>query len=138
MVRAGVSDEFRDPQHLQVAIAQAVEAQLRAAEGGVTRFSEIELDALLAGIDGSRFVERHLRPLLETVRESEELINTLRAYLRAGGVVSDAAAALSVHRNTMRYRLAQLSNLLGLDLDDPEVRFRMDLAMRLWEAHYRV
>jgi DNA-binding PucR family transcriptional regulator len=43
------------------------------------------------------------------------------------GAPAEAARAIHVHPNTMRYRMARIADLAGLDLDDPVVR----LAVRL-------
>jgi DNA-binding PucR family transcriptional regulator len=47
---------------------------------------------------------------------------TLRAYLDALGDVVVAAKQVHVHRNTLRYRLKRLCELVDLDLDDPTER----------------
>lgn len=56
---------------------------------------------------------------------------TLRAYLDAFGDVPRAAKAIDVHPNTFRYRLRRLTELFGLDLDDPEERLVIGLQSRL-------
>ncbi|NCD20800.1 MAG: PucR family transcriptional regulator, partial [Actinobacteria bacterium] len=40
------------------------------------------------------------------------------------------AAELNVHRQTVGYRVNQLRELFGEDLEDPEVRFELELALR--------
>jgi len=57
-------------------------------------------------------------------------VATLRAYLDALGDVSVAAAELSIHRNTFRYRLERLLDLFGLDLSDPDERLITHLQLR--------
>ena len=42
-----------------------------------------------------------------------------------------AAEALHLHRNTLLYRLARIQAIGGLDLDDPEVRLAVQVALRL-------
>jgi purine catabolism regulator len=37
---------------------------------------------------------------------------------------------LSVHRNTLRYRLSRAREALGLDIDDPDIAARLWLLMR--------
>lgn len=51
-----------------------------------------------------------------------DYVETLRAYLASNGSISAMAGTLNVHNNTARYRVAQLSNIFGLDLDDPQKR----------------
>lgn len=76
-----------------------------------------------------------LAPILELppVRRQPAL-QTLAAFLRFGGNVSQVAEAVSVHRNTARYRIRQLEQLLGVDLQDPESRLLLTLALRAHHA----
>jgi len=62
---------------------------------------------------------------------STTYVLTLRAYLDAFGDVRLAADAVGVHPNTFRYRLRRLSELAGLDLDDPEKRLVAQLQLHL-------
>ena len=55
---------------------------------------------------------------------------TLRAWLDAHGDVATAAAALHVHPQTVRYRLAGLRDVFGDALDDPDARLQLALALR--------
>lgn len=43
----------------------------------------------------------------------------------------EAARRLGVHWNTMRHRMARIEEVLGLHLDDPQVRFRLHLALEI-------
>ncbi|MEU9349122.1 PucR family transcriptional regulator [Streptomyces sp. NPDC048278] len=56
------------------------------------------------------------------------LLDTLRTWLTLHGSWDRTAALLGVHRNTVRHRLARVSDLLDIDLQDPGVR------MELWFA----
>ncbi|WP_326673734.1 PucR family transcriptional regulator [Streptomyces sp. NBC_01257] len=60
-----------------------------------------------------------------------ELVRTLSAYLDASGDVARAAARLMVHPNTLRYRLRRVRERFGVDLDDPDTRLLITLAVRL-------
>jgi sugar diacid utilization regulator len=78
-----------------------------------------------------RFVVDSLGPLLEAkARNRDQLLETLQAYLGAGSV-KDTAAALKLHRHTVLYRLEKLRDLLGSDLDSPQTRLRLQLALDL-------
>jgi DNA-binding PucR family transcriptional regulator len=37
-----------------------------------------------------------------------------------------------VHRSTLKYRLQRIRDLSGLDLNDPDVHFNLQLATRAW------
>jgi sugar diacid utilization regulator len=57
-------------------------------------------------------------------------VATLGAYLDAFGDVALAATAVNVHPNTFRYRLRRLTEISGLDLDDPDARLVAQLQLR--------
>jgi purine catabolism regulator len=64
-----------------------------------------------------------------------EFVRTLDAFLRAGGNHMRAARDLNVHRNTLIYRLERIQELLGgLNLEDPEARLNLQLALKIRAA----
>jgi hypothetical protein len=74
---------------------------------------------------------RLLAPLAgQTPASRARLEATLLQWLRHRGAQGAVAAALGVHPQTVRYRLARLRELLGDALDDPEQRFQLELALR--------
>ncbi len=78
-----------------------------------------------------RFVRHSLGRLLDpSTRNREQLLETLNAYLFCGSV-KEAAATLKLHRHTVLYRLDRLRELLGANLDVPETRYRLQLALDL-------
>jgi hypothetical protein len=66
--------------------------------------------------------------------ERERLVETLAAWLGFQRQVPTIAAALHVHPQTVRYRMARLRDLLGDCLDSPEGRFELELALRARRA----
>ncbi|MEU4873310.1 helix-turn-helix domain-containing protein [Streptomyces sp. NPDC021608] len=71
----------------------------------------------------------HARALLAPLAAaSPALTETLRTWLSLHGSWDRTAVALSVHRNTVRQRIARCAALLDADLDDADVR------MELWFA----
>lgn len=77
-----------------------------------------------------RFVTHTLGRLRDPrLRNREQLLETLEAYLSLGSVKA-AATALGLHRHTVLYRLEKLNELLG-DLDVPATRLRLQLALDL-------
>ena len=66
--------------------------------------------------------------------DRDETIRTLEAYFAAMGTMSEAARALHMHPNTLRYRLAKIAEILEVDLDDRETRLLLELEL-LWERY---
>lgn len=112
--------------------------QMGRAWGGspVTYFGDLGLYQLLTGLGNSgeaaRFFRKTLQPLLEHDQaRGGELVETLEAFFACHGNISQTAARLHVHRNTLAYRLERIQAITRLDLDDPEARFALQLALKL-------
>jgi PucR family transcriptional regulator, purine catabolism regulatory protein len=63
-------------------------------------------------------------------RTGTEMLESVVAYLRCRGQWERAASSLSVHRNTLRYRVERAREVVGLDLDDPDVAAETWLELR--------
>ena len=69
-----------------------------------------------AGRHAQRMLEATLRPLLDYDHlHHVELVTTLRAYLAADANLTRAARLLTVHPNTVVYRLRRIRELTGRD-----------------------
>ena len=66
-----------------------------------------------------------LRPLVRA-----RLTETLLSWLRHQGQRAPIAEELFVHQQTVGYRVNQLRQIFGDDLDDPEARFELELVLR--------
>ncbi|MEV7191306.1 helix-turn-helix domain-containing protein [Streptomyces sp. NPDC093510] len=58
------------------------------------------------------------------------LAETLLAWLETRGGAPEVAARLGVHPQTVRYRLRQIRELWGDEVDDPDRRFELELVLR--------
>lgn len=71
-----------------------------------------------------------LKELLDE-ENSQELIETLEAYLESNMNYSLAAKKLFVHINTVRNRIESINNLLGIDLEDPINRLKLEIMIKV-------
>lgn len=104
-----------------------------ATGSGLLRAEDHLADLLLAGNPTvtSLITVRRLAPLQNlTARARERMHETALAYVRHQGNAVAMAAELHVHPQTARYRIARLRELFGEDLDDPDARFELELALR--------
>ncbi|MFE9923980.1 PucR family transcriptional regulator [Streptomyces sp. NPDC005774] len=92
----------------------------------VVHGSRPALDELVPAADA----RAHARMLLAPLAGTPALIGTLRTWLSLHGSWDRTAVALSVHRNTVRQRIARCAALLDADLDDPDVRMDLWFALR--------
>ena len=78
-----------------------------------------------------RIAARRLAPLADlTPKARARMRETALAHLRHDGNAVAMAAEMHVHPQTARYRIARLRELLGDQLDDPDARFELQLALR--------
>jgi hypothetical protein len=115
-------------------------AALRGAGAGALagapsplRADDVLIDLLL--FEGRALVDRiavrRLAALEElTPKARGRMAETALAYVREGGNAAAMARALDLHPQTVRYRLARLRDLLGEQLDDPDARLELELALR--------
>lgn len=118
-IRIGISDpEGYDS--FSRAHAQALTALRQQGEHGAVRYADTVGSSILTALatDEARLVaESRLAPLREhDARTGSELEHSLRTWLEHDARAEPAAAALGVHRHTLRSRIAQAGALLGGDL----------------------
>lgn len=70
---------------------------------------------------GEQLYRRYVRPFRDAGVASEEVLQTVRTYLHRHRSVATTATALSVHENTVRYRLTRFRTVTGGDLADTDV-----------------
>lgn len=91
------------------------------------------LGAQPPGVLGS-FVRSVLGELIDRDRtKSSQLVNSVRAFIEAGGRWEQGAEKLGVHRHTLRYRVRQAEELLARDLSEAEDRLEIWLALKAME-----
>jgi purine catabolism regulator len=101
------------------------------------RLGALRLIFHLADNPELRAFQRDVLGPLETsdAARRSEFVRTLEAFLRAGGNHMRAARDLNVHRNTLIYRLERIQELLGgANLEDPEMRLNVQLALKIRAA----
>ncbi|WP_344005882.1 PucR family transcriptional regulator [Nocardioides lentus] len=77
-----------------------------------------------------RLVDRWITPLRDLGDEGTVLLETLAAWVTAGGSASRAAPLVPCHRNTVLNRLRRVTQVTGLALDDDAPPLDLDLALR--------
>jgi purine catabolism regulator len=102
------------------------------SSGGVLRAEEAP--ATLVAMLGEPAAVAFARAVLEPMQalddgERQVLEQTLTTWLRTNGEVGAAAGRLGVHRHTLRQRLRRAAQVLARDLDDPQTRVDLWVAL---------
>jgi DNA-binding PucR family transcriptional regulator len=141
--RLGVGDYCQGPGDFPRSYREAQLAlrmqRVAKAEDRATSYADLGVYRILAEVENpiavERFVRQWLNPLLEyDARKGSELVHTLSRYLECGGSYEATAAALSVHRSTLKYRLQRIREISGHDLTHPDTAFNLQLATRGWQT----
>ncbi|MEU0795099.1 helix-turn-helix domain-containing protein, partial [Amycolatopsis sp. NPDC005961] len=139
----GIGSRCETPGRLPKSYTEAVRAleirRTSQAPNGVTTFEQLGIYRILdTGQnhgDVVEFVREWLGKLLDyDTQRNAELVATLAQYLECGGSYDDTAAALTIHRSTLRYRLGRIREITELDLNDVDSRLNLHLATRVWQV----
>jgi DNA-binding PucR family transcriptional regulator len=109
---------FRHSHAEAVRAAALADNAARTMGGRIVRYRDVELVALLAAdVEMAKaFVSRELGPLADRSRASNDLRQTLMAYLDTERSLMRAAERLHIARNTVAYRVRKAEDLLHRDL----------------------
>ncbi|MEK7326573.1 MAG: helix-turn-helix domain-containing protein [Chloroflexota bacterium] len=120
---------------------QALAAARRISDGGPLYFGDLSVHRLLFQLEGhpelAAFCNETLGALIEyDTAHHSSLIQTLAAYFVHHGNLSQTAEALYIHRNTLQYRMDRIAEISGFDLDNPETRLSVQLALKAYRLLY--
>ncbi len=109
--------------------------------GHTTSFHDLGIYRIIFAAEGlpeiREFHDEALTSLLTYDQQhGADLVRTLQAFFRANCSPKEAAAILTVHRNTVLYRLDRIGEITGFDLDDSDIRLRLQIALRIHTALY--
>lgn len=129
---AGVGELARSHQEARQALRLTRRAGGRA---GVASYRSLGAFRLLLEVQSpealQRFVSEVLGPLLSYAQSRDTpLLETLEALSAARWIRRAAARNLGIHINSMTYRVERIEALTGLQLDDPETRVAISIALR--------
>ncbi len=103
------------------------------------RFREIGIYRILTESIHSpemiRYMEEYLRPLQNKKGSGSELMETARAYVLNHGDLDDTAKALFCHKNTVRYRLNKIRELLDPEASEHDFYANLSIAIRISIIH---
>ena len=116
------------------AVGEAAELDAGAEDAGMPILAEDHLARVVLGAEPSvveELAERVLAPLQEVSEAKRAVLEqTLLCWLTHWGQRARIAAELSVHPQTVGYRVGRLRELFGAALENPDARFDLEIALR--------
>ena len=143
---AGVSSPVRALRDWPVAWRQAELALERAfelrSERWIVPFSDCALDTLLDGLPAPMALNHLVAPELirlmaHDAAHDTPYFETLRAYLLLERDIPRTSEHLIIHRTTLLYRLRKISELVELNLNDPDKRLYLLMSLKILEREGR-
>jgi DNA-binding PucR family transcriptional regulator len=137
----GVGGVRQSPSQLPDSYSEALHAlavRQRSEAGGLTSFEDLGVLRLLFTGDRDAEVDQYVRDWLGVLIDYDdargaEFVATLSQYFDCGGNYDATAAALQIHRSTLRYRLTRIRELTGRDLGAVDCRLNLQVATRAWQ-----
>lgn len=82
------------------------------------------------------YLSLYIKPLINYDNEHQtNMYETLKMYLDTKGNTKVTAEKMFVHYNTISYRLERISNILGLPIEDGEIQFCLNLAIKIYDMY---
>jgi purine catabolism regulator len=137
VVRCGIGTPAGDLglwQHSFRQAGQALDMARRLGERKPLYYMDLSVYRLLLQFedhpDLKAFVQETLGPILKH-ENADEFLATLEEFFAHHGNLSQTAEALFIHRNTLTYRLERLGAVSQLDLENPDTRLAVQLALSI-------
>ncbi|MBQ1310717.1 MAG: PucR family transcriptional regulator ligand-binding domain-containing protein [Blautia sp.] len=131
----GLSDVVPDISNLHIAYkrARAAAAMAAGSNRSLCCFSDMGIYRLLYSIEDRMLLKDYAQTLLEPLLEHDrkhhgDYICTLSNYLKHDGSIKTMAEEMFIHRNTILYRMNNIKELLGCDLEDARQKMQYLLA----------
>ncbi|BAQ09309.1 hypothetical protein OXB_0837 [Bacillus sp. OxB-1] len=140
-VHLGVGSKVAELDQYYISYEQSLQVlnvvQNRFLSIGYSLFEELGSYTILYHLDHpvvDIFMDSQLGILLDySESKNIDLLNTLRVYLQNNGNAKSTSEELFIHRSSLIYRLEKVEELLGVDLNDSEVRFNLMMAYKLYD-----
>lgn len=139
-LRCGVSTVHAGATGLRAAVAEAraaaAEARARDRVNTVSQFDAHGIRRMLMEWYASDAVQVSVRELLDPLEKlgperSSTFLETLQTYLDNQGSYARTAELLHLHRNTVKYRIDRVFEILDVDPDDADQLLLLQLACRV-------
>lgn len=137
-VRIGIDEIAQGLEGLKKSYDQSRIARKTINKGGVMFYKELGIYQLLFYIDDTSKIDDYVKEILNPLliydkKNNQNLIDTLREYLKCGQNVSQASQNLYIHRNTMIKRVEKIEELLGCSIKNAEVTNQLYNAVKIYD-----
>ena len=134
----GIGRSYDDTKQLYKSHGQAkliVENLSKTNVRNIKHYDDLGLYRILAfeGLQGEllEFCADTIKPLIEYDKvNNSQLIKTLKAYFECDGNMKKISEKMYMHYNTVIYRVQQIKDITGLDLENGDSRLNLEIALK--------
>ena len=134
----GIGRSYDRAQELYKSYGQAkliVENLRKTNTKNIKHYDDLGLYRILAfeGLQGEliEFCSDTIKPLIEYDKmNNSELIKTLKTYFECDGNMKKISEKMYMHYNTIIYRVQQIKDITGLDLENGDSRLNLEVALK--------
>lgn len=106
--------------------------------GRIRTYDDLIVPHMILSFRGQTNIRNLIHPIVETLKavdkqKGSQLLSTLMAYIRHNQDTTLTAKFLHIHYNTLKYRISRIVEATGLDFNDSETLFRIQLAVKVAE-----
>ena len=139
-ISAGAGDSFYSIRDLKDSVTEAKHAlnmlHMCKRTGQYRMHEEMGIYQLLFSIKDDSILKRIIEEQIGILQVYDQenisdLLTTLDVYLQEDCNITNTTQRLYVHRNTVKYRINRIQELLGKDLHDVNVQFNLRLAFKI-------
>lgn len=133
----GICRELKDFKKNVLRAQKSVEVSKKCGIGnGIINYKELGIYRLFFDMKKRDEMKNLYYETLETLRlydekNSTNLLKTLETYIDNQRNIGKTAEKLYIHRNTLKYRIKRIEEILECNLDEEEVVFNIKLAIKI-------
>ena len=141
-VNCGISQKFEDFLDLKYYARQAVsalrEGQKNNSKGPFYFYKNYFIEDMINSLEKDANLQSFCHPQILSLKKHDddsgsEYVKTLYHYLLCGKKLTEAADSLFIHRNTLKYRLSRIQELVDYNFNDTENVFQTLASCRFVE-----
>ncbi len=139
-VSVGIGNPYSGLGNMRKSLREAEQA-LRVAKFSSSRnavyyYNDLGIYTLIYNVRDQQVLEKFYHDILGSVIEydrinSSSLLSTLEMYLRESGNITITSEKLFIHRNTLKYRVQKIEEILGCDLKDFRDCINLEVALMI-------
>lgn len=140
VVNFGVGNVFCGKEGIARSLSQAKQAfhmvNACKVKEGIRYYNELGIYRIFFSLPDDQVLRDLYHSILDDLilydeKNHSELVPTLQIYLQEMGNITETAERMYVHRNTVKYRVKRIEEILGYDIHDFNSAFHLRLAYKI-------